>query len=136
LKLKLFFILLIKSIFYLIHILKSFHNSGNVEENFSREYLVPSRATVNYNEEFDDEQNHKFDDDDFNMLDDQDELEEDDNLDNLSDYRYSSRNNRNSSIISFIEFYYDFSGFLPGEYNNVSAIYYFVFSIILSWMIC
>ncbi len=59
--------------------------------------MVPSRATGNYNDEFDDEELF-----DLNK--------------NFSNGKNTNNNNNNYKINSnAVEFYYDFAGFLPGN---------------------
>lgn len=90
-------------------------------ENLNREYLVPSRARVNYDDEFEDMQNSRnnrkykrnntYDSEDDNDDDDLDDIED------LSEHKFRKQQSRfrmNPKNISTVEFYYDFCGFLPG----------------------
>ena len=69
----------------------------NVRENYCKEYLVPSRATGNYNDEFE-EETAKIFKRKFNA-----------NSAYLDELAPSNSSN------ATVEFYYDFCGFLPGE---------------------
>ena len=80
-------------------------------ENLSREYLVPSRVTINYEDEIEDEtsgnnyfrkKKHR-------------NSSSDEDIEDLTEYksRHSFSRQRNQSNISVIEFFYDFGGFLP-----------------------
>lgn len=81
-------------------------------ETLNREFLVPSRAKVNYDDEFDDEFKPKSKETYYNGYD-SDDLED---IEDLSEHQYKkqlgSRLKQNN--ISVVEFYYDFCGFLPG----------------------
>ena len=83
-------------------------------DNLSREYLVPSRATSDYNDDFNSltprvnkkNYNRVFDYD-------SDDLEE---IEDLSRHQYRKQLAKlgNQNSVSMVEFYYDFCGFLPG----------------------
>ena len=77
-----------------------YYNSG---ENLSREYLVPSRVTINYEDEIDDETTGNS--------------STDEDIEDLTKYKSRNKIRRQSaqSNISIIEFFYDFGGFLPGN---------------------
>jgi hypothetical protein len=85
-------------------------------DNISREYLVPSRASSNYNEDFNPStprmnknhlNNRGYDYD-------SDDLEE---IEDLSRHQYRKHLAKvgNQNVVSTVEFYYDFGGFLPGK---------------------
>ena len=69
----------------------------NMRENYCKEYLVPSRATGNYTDEFEEEAAKIF------------KRKFNTNQGYLDDLASSNFNN------ATVEFYYDFCGFLPGE---------------------
>ena len=88
------------------------------DTNLSREYLLPCRATANYNDDFNSQtprlnnknynRNRDFDYD-------SDDLEE---IEDLSRHQYRKQLAKvgNQNNVSIVEFYYDFGGFLPGFY--------------------
>jgi hypothetical protein len=97
------------------------------KESLNREYLLPSRATIKYQEDFNDDsfklnnlvRNQTFIDD-----------ESEDTIEDLTDSNYARYNNNNRykksfNNISTIEYYYDFCGFLPGFFFFVFQISYF-----------
>ena len=87
-----------------------YYNSG---ENLSREYLVPSRVTINYEDEIDDETTGNY----YLRKKKQRNSSSDEDIEDLTEYktRNSISRQRAQSNISIIEFFYDFGGFLPGN---------------------
>jgi hypothetical protein len=87
----------------------------NTVDNISREYLVPSRAKSNYNDDFNsltpriNKKTYSNRDADY----DSDDLEE---IEDLSKHQYRKQlaKTGNQNNVSIVEFYYDFCGFLPG----------------------
>lgn len=86
-------------------------------ENLTREYLVPSRAKINYDEDTD----NQIVQSNFNQMISSDY--DSDDIEDLSDYDLSmsqkSRLKIDTGKISIVEFYYDFSGFFPGKILRV-----------------
>ena len=85
----------------------------NTKNEYNKEYLVPSRAIVRYHEDLNNNtdrtsdiyQNPNYD------------CDGDNDIEDLTDAHYSKHNQtRFSSLhnLSTVEFFYDFSGFLPG----------------------
>lgn len=84
-------------------------SSSKSQYTKEREYLVPSRATIKYHEDFNEDYripiNNGNDDDDEDI---------EDLIDTVQYTRYNQHRFRNNlNNISVIEFYYDFCGFLP-----------------------
>jgi hypothetical protein len=108
-------------------------------ENIEREYLVPSRAKINYDEDFEEEMQNKLSskkskkkrkkkNSDFYLDNDYDDYEEDhsDSMSSFSssssasEYEHDRTTSRldsklNENSIAMVEFFYDFCGFLPGK---------------------
>jgi hypothetical protein len=91
-------------------------------ENMEREYLVPSRAKISYDEDFEEEMNRLKSNEKLNnskkknyVDSDYEEYDSDNEIEDLNEKKktlMASQVNENS--ISIVEFYYDFCGFLPG----------------------
>lgn len=75
--------------------------------------MVPSRVTINYEDEVDDETSGNY----FFRKKKQRNSSSDEDIEDLTEYksRNSFSRQRNQSNISVIEFFYDFGGFLPGN---------------------
>ena len=98
-------------------------------ENLEREYLVPSRSKINYDEDSEEEMNilkshgnnkKKKYLGGYNSDSDYDEYNSDNEIEDLNEKKKSMMNQVGGGVgsennISIIEFYYDFCGFLPGK---------------------
>jgi hypothetical protein len=91
-------------------------------ENMEREYLVPSRAKINYDEDFEEEMNRLKINEKFNSKkkyyvdSDYEDYDSDNEIEDLNEKKKSLMMNQpNENSISIVEFYYDFCGFLPGK---------------------
>ena len=85
------------------------------DNNISREYLIPSRATANYNDDFNSQTPRLANKSNFTNRGydyDSDDLEE---IEDLSRHQYRKQLAKvgNQNNVSSVEFYYDFGGFLP-----------------------
>jgi hypothetical protein len=91
-------------------------SNGNNLEVLNREYFVPSRARINYDQDFDETFNPNDQKEKINgAYEYYDEFEDDDGFEVKKFNENKCRLNEFNLNIPIVEFYYDFGGFLPGK---------------------